>query len=345
MFSLNDVQRNMTKLISRPAMHYPLEFELERIGGWTNPAIRLGGEKCDCSCKHENQCEFCSRKCTGEGYIRARPSTLYERLKDCRHVLDDLTNWLKMPEYRRKLAKERLDKIDWEQASKVMTFNRQQYNSDLDLLRLYNSTLKTIRVSHSILKHQVQAYRKVLFHDEHRLIYSDCPICKEKRFFYRLPNMQSHVYPEEYFDVKLDELNTMFHCMECHYVDYENNLDTLKIKHKSKGGLSEYLESKSGMRMFLQKQDLYMRVVSIGNYYIEREPDLKKLSIEEFFITVDHPNGGIGYQCPACKFIYKRENMAEKHLKYFWKRGTKNWINGCMRGIQNKEKQEISQMV
>lgn len=290
----------------KPSMNYTLEQELEMAGHWTNPDIRLGGEKCDCDCDHNNPCKFCVKKCDSKGVIKARPSSLYERLTDCNKALGYFRDCIK-------------------------NFDK-PYPSIEKFCKKF--TLQEHKVGYSILKFQVQAMRKILFPNEHRLIWNDCPICQKKSWFYRLPN-----YTSNDLEVRLTQLSGLFHCSKCHFVAWESELDQKKLPKKAKYGIGAYIQSKSGLRSYLQSMATFQSVCGIMMYYHRHERDKESLDVDHFMIKTNHHKGGMGYQCIACRYIYKRKNMAEKHLKNFWKYTNDGWKFGCMLGIKNRQLQ------
>ena len=314
-----------------PHNNYTLEYERERIGGWSCYEIRNGDYKCDCDCKHgSNPCEFCENSCTSKGYYHKRPATMFEKLDDCHRIFREVNEWVRYRDYRLKRYKDSVKR------SKESSW----HEVDKEDQMWANMPEKLIKAAHCIMKFQMQAYRKVLFHEEHKLIYALCPFCKEKRFFYRLPEARRTTYPEEHIEITLDRQNNMFHCKVCHYVSYESTLDISKIKTKSKSGIGAYIDSKAGLRQYMQKFDSMMGICGLVSYYNEFCPELKKLPLEKFFIVTDHPKGGKGYQCIACKYIYKRKNMALLHLKRFWERTNQARRRGCIEGMFNLEKQQ-----
>src|SRR3990172_4843200 len=162
-----------------PTMNYSLEFERNHIGAWSCSEMRLGSYQCHCKCNHGDKiCEHCEKMCTREGKSIPRPSTLFEKLNDSFKILTEFWEALKVYE--------------------------KPFPAIEDIVKQY--TKKELKVGICILKFQCQAYRKVLFPEEHRLIYSLCQYCNKKRFFYRLPNFPFHRYNQNEFPVDLKRL-------------------------------------------------------------------------------------------------------------------------------------------
>jgi len=239
--------------------------------------------------------------------FRKRPATLYERMDDANRALrnfrDSIENYKKP-------------------YPRIEGFCKK-------------FTLREHSMGYCIMKFQVQAMRKVLFPNEHRRIWEYCPICETKRWYYRLPN---YTGLSNEFEVRLTQLNTLFHCTKCHYVSWESELDIQKIKQKSKGGVSGYVDSKAGLRHFMMDMAKYQGVSLIMMYYHRHERDKEKLNVDDFMIHTEHYTGGNGFQCIACKFIYKRKNMAVKHLRNFWSYSNDGWKYGCLQGIRNRDR-------
>lgn len=290
---------------TQPTMNYPLKHELDSIGSWSCAEIRMGSYKCNCNrkeCDHKtNPCEFCSSMCTREGYYRARPSTLYEKLDDAFRSLNNFWEALKVYDNPYPRAEDTTKKFSKDE----------------------------LRIGINILKFQCQAYRKILFPNEHRLIYTFCKVCNKKTFYYRLP-YRAWFHSDEEFPIILDKLNNMFHCLNCHLVMYEHEIG--KIEYREPSSYQKYLNSKEGLRAWLDEWDSYDRPIMIQKYYKDYEPKLKRLPMHKFFINQNNQ-----YSCIGCFQTYKRKDLAIRHWRRFWNldKDNKHWVYGCMRGIRN----------
>jgi len=323
-----------------PQMNYPLEVEIQQIGRWSCLEIRAGKYKYNCNndgCKHGvKPCDFCKDMCTSDGFYHKRPSTLYEKMDDSIREFHLILGWIFNVEERLNRLIERRERFRY----------NNEWGLDVDEERIASLTPDELQSYYCIIRFQIQAYRRILFGKrEHRLIWSLCPICKEKRFFYRLPNIHRHWLNKEYVDVDLKRLNPLFKCPKCHYVEYEGILDINSIAKPRKDGIEGYINSKEGLRKSMAKMDEMMSVVEHLMWYHDRMPECKDWPLEKFMIITEHPKGGIGYQCICCKYIYKYKHLAKIHLKNFWAYTNEGINRSCMKGIVLRKNQLLELVV
>lgn len=173
-------------------------------------------------------------------------------------------------------------------------------------------TLEEHKTALSIFKFQVQAYRKILFPDEHKLIFSFCPVCDTKRFFYRLPNRKNkYDSQQKYFPVDLMKLSNLFHCMKCHYVAWDYELS--KIEYKEPQGIEKLIQKKEALRNWFGKMAEIQAITFKIEYYFYFEQKSKKLSLDEFFIKKNDT-----WICIICSKVFDKRYLAQYHLNRIW---------------------------